>query len=677
MNNDKGTLKITVHDGSGRKAPIKGALIQVHATHNQEATTNDPIAQAETDANGQTQFELEAGVYSVDVETFLKVEAQTPTVKIGEAAQIDFHIPIGFQFEVIPCRENAAQDACPDLIPSGTQVRARVAVDEIDKKGTTFRKPVKFEITSTRGSILMTGEREAVLDTSGLTGPVTLSGTVSEVNSSSMTVAESLNVIPRGAQPVSGNLSISLNRTGNVLTADMPLWTVIRAGSAALSFNNYKKFIDAVMCGREPFGDYGTDIDCSKRSLPFPGVHAYSMVKCATEIFLMTHCGVALEDFGLLALNLIEEKSRYGQEVTQSQLNQLWDAYLVEVNGGNPVRTLPFLALIRSRLGDVPIKDSLGTGNGQAEVANCFGILRNKLERPCLIELIWSYWHEEGMLVQTMKAISMRFQNKRGSAAVEPLMRFDIDPLRPLNNLIWGYIQDEQHRLTILRRAYEYDHHYGITLQGRAVPALRPVDGRSKFLEALHNLLYLSAVFFKEDDDTTVHPDAFPVMNAIREVHLLLAEGAHNQYGDLPSTARQEMLIEQWLLARPEMREFLGGRLMVPYPEPWMDRVDAVKKIQGWTDINISEFNSLAVFGEQLLLSIRYGHWTGVHDPAQAANWARYWRPEIQGYIHSYRSVTGVDLTQEATESRQVSQRDAQPSIHLRRRLDQQLASRR
>jgi len=27
------------------------------------------------------------------------------------------------------------------------------------------------------------------------------------------------------------------------------------------------------------------------------------------------------------------------------------------------------------------------------------------------------------------------------------------------------------------------------------------------------------------------------------------------------------------------------------------------------------------------------------------ANWVRYWRPEIQGYIHAYRAVTGADLT--------------------------------
>ena len=45
----------------------------------------------------------------------------------------------------------------------------------------------------------------------------------------------------------------------------------------------------------------------------------------------------------------------------------------------------------------------------------CDGILRSKLTNPCLIELIWSYWQEEGMLVQTLNAISRRFQNLRGT----------------------------------------------------------------------------------------------------------------------------------------------------------------------------------------------------------------------------------------------------------------------
>ena len=192
-----------------------------------------------------------------------------------------------------------------------------------------------------------------------------------------------------------------------------------------------------------------------------------------------------------------------------------------------------------------------------------------------MLELIWSYWHEEGMLVQTMGALGRRFQNVHGPNDRDPLAMVEMDPLRPLNNLLWGYIQDEQHRLSVVRRAYEYGHHYGLKLEGKAIPSMRPVDPRSRFLEAFHFLLHQCSQFFRQDDDTTVVADGFPVLNALRDLHLVLSEGAHNQFGDLPTTARIEMLMEQWLLSRPELREFLPRRVMVAYPEPWMDSVDA------------------------------------------------------------------------------------------------------
>ena len=53
-----------------------------------------------------------------------------------------------------------------------------------------------------------------------------------------------------------------------------------------------------------------------------------------------------------------------------------------------------------------------------------------------------------------------------------------------------------------------------------------------------------------------------------------------------------------------------------------MDRVDAMKNLQGWTDVSVLHFRDLGVFGEQLLLSIRYGAWTTVYEPGNAANWA-------------------------------------------------------
>jgi hypothetical protein len=305
-----------------------------------------------------------------------------------------------------------------------------------------------------------------------------------------------------------------------------------------------------------------------------------------------------------------------------------------------------------------------GTSNPAQKLPYCDGlfVLQHRFTCPSLLELIWSYWHEEGGLVQTLNAITLRFQNRRRGGDRDPLAHLETDALRPLNNLLWGYVQDEMHRLTLPRRAYEYDHHYGLTIQGKAVPNIRGADSRSKFLEAFHNLLYRASVFYPEDADTTVVADAFPMLNALREVHLLLAEGAHNQFGDLPWTARVEMLIQQWLLARPEMREFLRGRAMVPYPEGWMGQVDTMKRLQGWTEVNVTNFYELGTFGEQLLLSVRYHDWSAVNDQDDAKLWARYWKPEIQRYIHAYRAVTGVDLTTEPIDA-------TPPAVHLRTRL--------
>ena len=91
---------------------------------------------------------------------------------------------------------------------------------------------------------------------------------------------------------------------------------------------------------------------------------------------------------------------------------------------------------------------------------------------------------------------------------------------------------------------------------------------------------------------------------------------------------------------------------MVPYREPWMDRVDTMKQMQGWGDASVTHFRDLAVFGEQLLLSIRYGNWSVISEAAAAANWAREWRAEVQTYMHSYRAVTGVDLGVHARDPR-------------------------
>ncbi len=472
-------------------------------------------------------------------------------------------------------------------------------------------------------------------------------------------------IVAPGPPPI----NVVKQRSATARTTDQGLWVAIRNRTEAISFRRYNEFISSLFCcENEELTSKIVDRFVNKwgaldARLSVNAVDSYNVLRLATEVFLLLECGVVKVENGTVTLidealfTDYEEGSRFNEPVTIDNVNERLTGYF----GGTD--KLPYLnRIIESLVGLDPDKRT-------EKIPYCAGILKYRFSCPSLLELIWSYWNEEGMLVQTMNAIALRFQNRRSSAGRDPLAELEIDSLRPLNNLLWGYIQNEHNRLTLVRRTYEYDHHYGVTLYGKATPRLRSVDSRSKFLEGFHNLLYRTSIFYREDADTNIIADAFPLLNALREVHLVLAEGAHNQFGDLPWTARVEMLIEQWLLARPEMQDFLRGRQMVPYREPWMGRVDAMKKFQGWTDTTITHFQELAIYGEQILLSIRYGDWIDSNDEDQAKNWARYWKPEIQGYIHAYRAVTGVDLTTEPVDA-------TPPWVHLKRQEDRRLAAR-
>ena len=184
-----------------------------------------------------------------------------------------------------------------------------------------------------------------------------------------------------------------------------------------------------------------------------------------------------------------------------------------------------------------------------------------KLENPCLLELIWSYWHEEGMLVQTMNAISMRFQNRRGRADTG-----SPDAIRHRSAPAAGQLALGLHpgraasAHASSRRAYEYDHHYGITAPGSgARHRFAPWTAGRSSIEAFHNLLHLCSIFFKADDDTTVIADGFPVMNAIREVHLVLAEGAQPVRRSAIDRPSGDARSSSGSLRAPEMREFLAA----------------------------------------------------------------------------------------------------------------------
>jgi hypothetical protein len=704
-----GAIEVRVTDEvTGR--PLVGATVRLFRGRNLQAgvfrswtagdwdnwrpTDHDPLLDVATGPQGVVTFEgLEPDVYFVLYDHVTPADGpdtyrcEGGLVGSGQTLKLAIRLPISpavaFAFDS-PAAGQRTRDAIVGSHAIATvtfQGSAGAASDRVGLEadggwqpetgsaytaGLLLRKPGRYQFA---GRLVFARRAGSVSGTPHLV-PASI------VNGATLAVEGEFTAEERPAQPISGNIGVSLTRTETEATPDLALWTLIRNSTEALGFNNYMDFLDQLFCvaptdtaaapfERSRFGKKAAVFQSlrARRALPFTDSEAYRVLKAATEAFVMVNCGVFREPYAFDPVNDNAYLDRRDIPAAGNLRDTLIEDYLESVGGAE---MLPYLAVIRRKLPDVPIIAG-STHCDEAEL--CFGIIQDRLTNPCLIELIWNYWQEEGMLVQTMNVITQRFQNLRSPLATDPLANTEIDMLRPLNNLLWGYTQDEQHRLTVMRRNYEYDHHYGIRLDGKAVRNMRPADSRSKFLEAFHHLLRLLTGFYRQDDDTTVKADAFPILNALKEVHLILSQGAHNQYGDLPSTARIEMLMQQWLLARPEFREFLPTRVMVAYPEPWMDRVDAMKKLQMWSDTSVMHFRNLAIFGEQLLLSIRFGHWSDVYEATQAFNWARFWRPQAQGYIHAYRAATGVDLSIDAANP---AEEATLPSVLLRQRLAQQ-----
>jgi hypothetical protein len=252
-------------------------------------------------------------------------------------------------------------------------------------------------------------------------------------------------------------IGIRLHRTQSDPTCDQALWVAIRNRTLAISFNRYQDFMNSALLWetRDYHAPQGADLgtrdriqrDLNELGTHLHGVKAYHTLKLLTEAFLLVECGVRIEgpagerrgpcDFD-------DEAFRLSRPFRGDEMEERLKAYLGERD------QLPYITRV--------VKAAF------PEMENWGGrMISAKINEPCLIELIWSYWMEEGMLVQTMNSVSRRFQNVRASGDRDPLANMEIDPLRPLNNLLWGYVQDELNRLSVRRRAYEYVHHYGLT----------------------------------------------------------------------------------------------------------------------------------------------------------------------------------------------------------------------
>jgi hypothetical protein len=384
---------------------------------------------------------------------------------------------------------------------------------------------------------------------------------------------------------------VQLAPAASTPTVDEVLSVLVRSATEARSFANYKAYVDPIVCRSRSGRDFGPD--------------AYRRLRHATAEFLDQVRGPIVDP---------------GEVVS---------AYLT------PEHLLPYVGALAQR-------SSTARGGDP-----CSDLDPDVLSEKFPAELIWCFMEEAGGLPQTVLHILARFQNRRVMRGRDPLANLNFHPLRRVAGILYDFAENQISQLSVRRRDHEYRVQYGLHLVGRAVPDPgQVVESNTRFVESWHTLLREAHQFHGLDDDVTIRADAFRVHTALRDTHLVLAEGAVNSFRDLTFQARQEMLMMQWVLSLREVGEFLGGKPMLPFEEEWQAPVDAMKNLIGGTPASITHFHEMAVCGERLLLGIRWGAWNSIAVTTDSArNWARTWRNDIQRYIHAYRVTTGVDLT--------------------------------
>lgn len=191
-------------------------------------------------------------------------------------------------------------------------------------------------------------------------------------------------------------LRVALERPQRQRPGDVnPLWPTIRQRTAAIGFESYRDFER----GSLPTGD--VDDPCQKdiagsvtrlRNMHgrlhehMTGVGAYQLLKTATEAFLLMECGVFLRQAAIVPA---DEARRTGVFMSAADLTEKLAEFL-----GNGESALPYLR----HIADTALSDS-----DHVNSPFCEGILDSTViacSGPCLLELIWSYWLEEAMLVQ-------------------------------------------------------------------------------------------------------------------------------------------------------------------------------------------------------------------------------------------------------------------------------------
>src|SRR4051794_8093119 len=196
-----------------------------------------------TDDNGEFTREVQAGRWTIEVQAY-----GLPPVKayadVRPKCHVDVSVVMKINLQVTLTPIGVPGASCePGYYPAGVILAASAGFFPAEVE----LGPVSFRWIASSGSILERGDAAAGplvhIDTSG--HPGTFNVRVAMVENAPgadpgagarLSTLASFFVLPRSPVPVSGAVSVGLDRSAAVPTADLPLWVVIQNSTDALSF---------------------------------------------------------------------------------------------------------------------------------------------------------------------------------------------------------------------------------------------------------------------------------------------------------------------------------------------------------------------------------------------------------------------------------------------------------
>ena len=371
-----GSITVTVTDIGGAGGVLSGALVNLYSAPagttvtKFNARTWEPDESAllqtgRTDNEGKVIFAgLEPALYLVKYQHHPETQAQCVEVGPGLSAQAHIRLQLLVNPKLTFQNADCQDITCPQP-KVGDRVYATVCFDQSDTlrpfvnlqlpPGATRVRDDKFSFTmpvrSTGPQELKMALQFAPLGTPPVGAPAP--------QPASYELLTGFDAERREPTPIAGTVKVSLSRTETEPTSDLRLWGAIRAVTEAVSFDRYMRFMDLLFCAdrtdQSPAAGKAFSKLLQRRFLPFTDTDAYRVLKVATEAFVVVNCGVFTGDTvfegeaGVLA-DLVDYLDRRDLPRPGPE------PFLEKVDG---LRILPYLAIIRRKLPDVPINDAI------------------------------------------------------------------------------------------------------------------------------------------------------------------------------------------------------------------------------------------------------------------------------------------------------------------------------